>query len=82
MISASGESGFPERLMDSIASKRRRHLRKFLIIQNVSSFGELSRHAWMTLGVAELVCALGLVVPDTLHWKPSLTIVATTVLAV
>jgi hypothetical protein len=36
----------------------------------------------MTLGILELVCTVGLIVPAALHWQPRLTILAATVLAV
>ena len=49
---------------------------------DVPSFGALSREAWMALGIVELVCAVGLVVPAALHWHPALTVVAATVLAI
>jgi len=49
---------------------------------DVQSFGALPRQAWTTLGIIELVCTVGLVVPAGLHWKPSLTVVAATVLAI
>lgn len=49
---------------------------------DVQSFGALPRQVWATLGIIELVCAVGLVVPAALHWKPSLTLVAATVLAI
>jgi uncharacterized membrane protein YphA (DoxX/SURF4 family) len=49
---------------------------------DVQSFGALPRQAWTTLGIIELVCTVGLVVPAALHWKPSLTVVAATVLAI
>lgn len=48
----------------------------------VQSFGALPREAWMTLGILELVCAVGLIVPSVLRWRPGLTAVAATVLAV
>jgi DoxX-like family len=48
---------------------------------DVPSFGALPRKAWMTLGVVELVCTVGLIVPDAFHWLPPLTVVAATVLA-
>jgi uncharacterized membrane protein len=48
---------------------------------NVPSFGALPRTAWTILGVAELVCAAGLIVPAALHWRSSLTVLAATVLA-
>jgi hypothetical protein len=52
------------------------------ISQNVPSFGALPRKAWMTLGIVELVCTVGLIVPAAFHWQPLLTILAATVLAV
>ena len=48
----------------------------------VPSFGALPREAWTALGILELVCAVGLIVPAALHWRPSLTVVAATVLAI
>jgi uncharacterized membrane protein YphA (DoxX/SURF4 family) len=51
------------------------------VSQDVPSFGALPRKAWMTLGILELVCAVGLVIPDAFHWQPPLTILAATVLA-
>jgi len=52
------------------------------VSEGVPSFGALPREAWMTLGILELVCAAGLIVPAALHWKPALTVVAATVLAI
>lgn len=52
------------------------------ISQGVPSFGALPREAWMTLGILELVCTVGLIVPAAFDWKPSLTVLAATVLAV
>jgi len=52
------------------------------VSQDVQSFGALPREAWMTLGILELVCTVGLIVPAAFHWKPPLTILAATVLAV
>ncbi len=49
---------------------------------DVQSFGALPRQAWTTLGIIELVCTVGLIVPAALHWKPSLTVVAAIVLAI
>ena len=48
----------------------------------VQSFGALPREAWMALGILELVCMVGLIVPAALHWRPSLTVVAAAVLAI
>ena len=48
---------------------------------DVPSFGALPREAWMALGVLELLCVVGLIVPAALRWRPTLTVVAATVLA-
>lgn len=48
---------------------------------DVPSFGALPRQAWMTLGILELVCTIGLIVPAALHWQPQLTILAAAILA-
>ena len=50
--------------------------------EGVPSFGALPRGAWMALGILELLCTAGLIVPAALHWKPALTVVAATLLAV
>jgi hypothetical protein len=47
----------------------------------VPSFGALPREAWMALGVIELVCVVGLIVPATLRWQPILTVIAAAILA-
>ena len=52
------------------------------ISADVRSFGALPRGAWMFLGILELVCVAGLIVPAAFHWRPALTVVAATVLAV
>ena len=52
------------------------------VSEGVQSFGALPRKAWMTLGILELVCTVGLIVPAAFHWQPPLTILAATVLAV
>ena len=49
---------------------------------DVPSFGALPREAWMALGILELVCVVGLIVPGALRWRTSLTVVAATVLAI
>lgn len=51
------------------------------ISQDVPSFGALPREAWMTLGLLELVCTIGLVVPAAFHWRPNLTVLAAALLA-
>jgi uncharacterized membrane protein YphA (DoxX/SURF4 family) len=52
------------------------------ISADVRSFGALPRKAWMVLGILELICTLGLIVPAAVHWQPALTVVAATVLAI
>ncbi len=51
------------------------------VSRDVPSFGALPRGAWMTLGILELVCTVGLVVPGALRWRPELTVVAAAFLA-
>ena len=48
---------------------------------DVRSFGALPRDVWMALGVLELFCTIGLIVPGALHWQPALTTVAAAALA-
>jgi hypothetical protein len=36
----------------------------------------------MTLGILELVCTVGLIVPGALHWQPALTAAAAAVLSI
>src|SRR3990170_1945343 len=43
------------------------------ISQDVPSFGALPGSAWMALGILELVCTVGLIVPAGLRWRPRLT---------
>ena len=52
------------------------------VTKDVPSFGALPRQAWMALGIVELVCTVGLIVPAALRWQPVLTVVAATVLAI
>ena len=52
------------------------------ISQGVPSFGAMPKSAWMCLGMLELVCTVGLIAPAAFHWKPALTVVAATVLAI
>ena len=49
---------------------------------DVPSFGALPREAWMALGILELVCTAGLIVPAVLRWRPALTVVAAALLAI
>jgi DoxX-like family len=51
------------------------------VSEQVLSFGALPREAWMGLGLLELVCTVGLIAPAAFHWKPALTVVAATALA-
>jgi uncharacterized membrane protein YphA (DoxX/SURF4 family) len=52
------------------------------VSEGVASFGALPRQAWLALGILELVCTAGLIVPGAFHWHPALTVVAATVLAI
>src|SRR5436190_20815526 len=52
------------------------------VSKDVPSFGALPRKAWMVLGILELVCVIGLIVPGALRWHPALTVAAATVLAI
>jgi uncharacterized membrane protein YphA (DoxX/SURF4 family) len=48
---------------------------------DVPSFGALPRPAWTVLGILELVCTAGLILPAVLRWRPELTVVAASILA-
>src|SRR5271165_2816181 len=52
------------------------------ISEGVTSFGALPREAWKALGILELVCTVGLIVPAAFHWQPTLTVVAAAVLTI
>ena len=52
------------------------------ISHDVPSFGALPRNAWLALGILELVCTIGLIGPAAFHWRPQLTILAATLLAI
>jgi len=52
------------------------------VSEGVRSFGALPREAWMALGILELVCTVGLIVPAAFRWHPTLTAVAAAVLAI
>ncbi len=52
------------------------------ISADVPSFGALPRNAWMALGIVELVCVVGLIVPGIARWRPGLTVAAATILAI
>jgi uncharacterized membrane protein YphA (DoxX/SURF4 family) len=49
--------------------------------EGVASFGALPRSVWMALGILELVCVVGLIVPSALRWRPKLTVLAAATLA-
>ena len=50
--------------------------------KDVQSFGALPREAWTALGTLELICTVGLIVPDAFSWRPVLTVVGASVLAI
>ena len=52
------------------------------ISQEVPSFGALPREVWRALGIVELFCIVGLIVPAAIDWGPGLTVAAATVLAI
>ncbi len=51
------------------------------VSSDVPSFRVLPRRAWTALGILELACTLGLIVPSLLPWQPQLTGTAAAVLA-
>jgi uncharacterized membrane protein YphA (DoxX/SURF4 family) len=52
------------------------------VSKDVPSFGALPRNAWTILGILELVCMVGLIVPSVFHWHPKLTVLAAAILAI
>jgi hypothetical protein len=52
------------------------------ISADVPSFGALPREAWRILGIFELVCTVGLIVPAVFGWDTKLTVAAATILAI
>lgn len=52
------------------------------VSHDVPSFGALPRPAWTVLGIIELVCVVGLILPGAVHWRPNLTVVAAVILAI
>src|SRR5438105_9868397 len=52
------------------------------VSKDVPSFGALPRDAWTALGILELVCTVGLIVPAAFHWHPALTVVAAVALVI
>lgn len=51
------------------------------ISRDVRSFDVLPRQAWTAMGIVELVCVVGLIVPAAFRWHPALTPAAAAVLA-
>ncbi len=52
------------------------------ISADVRSFAALPKEVWMALGIMELICVVGLILPAALQWQPKLTGIAATVLAI
>ena len=52
------------------------------ISKDVRAFDALPRGAWLALGIVELVCVIGLILPAAFDWYPRLTILAAAVLAI
>ena len=52
------------------------------VSQDVPSFGALPQEGWKALGILELVCTAGLIVPGAFNWHPALTVVAATALTI
>jgi len=52
------------------------------VSHDVPSFGALPRPAWTVLGIIELVCVVGLILPGVMHWRPNLTVAAAVILAI
>ncbi len=52
------------------------------VSHDVPSFGALPKRVWAVMGLFELVCVVGLIVPSVLRWHPQLTVLAAAVLAV
>jgi uncharacterized membrane protein YphA (DoxX/SURF4 family) len=52
------------------------------VSKDVPSFGALPRNVWTLLGLLELICVVGLIIPSVLRWHPLLTVVAATILAI
>lgn len=48
---------------------------------DVPSFGALPKKVWMALGLVELLCVVGLIVPAVLHWHPRLVRLSAALLA-
>ena len=55
---------------------------QFDALANMPAMAALSRTGWAVVGVFEMSCGVLLVVPALVHWRPELTAVAATALAV
>lgn len=51
------------------------------ISHDVPSFGALPQQVWTALGIMELVCTIGLIIPTAFRWYPQLTVLAAALLA-
>lgn len=51
------------------------------VSHDVPSFGALPRSVWTLLGLVELTCVVGLVVPSLLVWHPRLSVMAACILS-
>lgn len=49
---------------------------------DVPSFGALPKSVWNALGIVELICVLGLILPPLLHLDRRLTVIAAAILAI
>jgi uncharacterized membrane protein YphA (DoxX/SURF4 family) len=52
------------------------------VSKDVPSFGALPRNVWTALGILELLCMVGLILPGALQWHPKLTVLAAAILAI
>jgi uncharacterized membrane protein YphA (DoxX/SURF4 family) len=52
------------------------------VSKDVPSFAALPRNAWTALGILELICMVGLILPGAFHWHPKLTVLAAAILAI
>lgn len=51
------------------------------ISKDQRSFDALPRQAWTAMGILELTCVVGLIVPSVFAWHPKLTVLAAALLA-
>ncbi len=52
------------------------------VSKDVPSFGALPRNVWLAMGILELLCVVGLIVPAAMRWHPTLTVLAAALLAI